>query len=79
MEAGKVGSFRQDQLLAAVATSLTRSEAAVLLASGAPSSAAALPLLAPFARGVVAPWLLRSGNRQQARGLLTPKKHSLPG
>ena len=50
MEAGKVGSFRQDQLLAAVATSLTRSEAAVLLASGAPSSAAALPLLARIHR-----------------------------
>ena len=45
MEAGKVGSFRQDQLLAAVATSLTRSEAAVLLTRGTPSSAAALPLL----------------------------------
>jgi hypothetical protein len=32
VEAGKVGSFRQDRLLAAVATSLTCSEAAVLLA-----------------------------------------------
>jgi hypothetical protein len=35
VEAGKVGSFRQDRLLAVVATSLTCSEAAVLLARDA--------------------------------------------
>ena len=64
MEAGKVGSFRQDQLLAAVATSLTRSEAAVHLARGAPSSAAAVPLLCRFSDACMTTLSARADGRR---------------